>query len=143
MARKVINRLARASGTVPKEARTPAARVKTMERVDLMKLIQEGSEASPAVQKAARARLDELDRKEAKESALRAARRSGSKKVELPKLKSEKDMNKGGAVKKTMMAKGGMANGKAHMYVAGGAVMDNLTSAQRNMVKKMAAANKK
>jgi hypothetical protein len=130
MARKVINRLARASGTVPKEARTPAARVKTMERVDLMKLIQEGSEASPAVQKAARARLDELDRKEAKESALRAARRSGSKKVELPKLKSE-------------MAKGGMANGKAHMYVAGGAVMDNLTSAQRNMVKKMAAANKK
>ena len=130
MAKKVINRLARASRTIPKEARTPAARVKTMERVDLMKLIQEGSEASPAVQKAARARLDELDKKEAKESALRAARRSGSKNVELPKLKSE-------------MAKGGMANGKAHMYVAGGAVMDNLTSAQRNMVKKMAAANKK
>ena len=41
------------------------------------------------------------------------------------------------------MMRGGMANGKAHMYAAGGAVMDNLTSAQRNMVKKMAAANKK
>mgnify|MGYP003122852595 CR=1 FL=1 len=52
-------------------------------------------------------------------------------------------MNKGGAVKKPAMMRGGMANGKAHMYAAGGAVMDNLTAAQRNMVKKMAAANKK
>lgn len=51
--------------------------------------------------------------------------------------------NKGGAVKKNAMMRGGMANGKAHMYAAGGSVMDNLTSAQRNMVKKMAAANKK
>ena len=53
------------------------------------------------------------------------------------------DMNKGGAVKKAMMMRGGMANKKEHMYAAGGSVMDNLTSAQRNMVKKMAAANKK
>jgi hypothetical protein len=52
-------------------------------------------------------------------------------------------MNKGGAVKKPAMMRGGMANGKAHMYAAGGSVMDNLTAAQRNMVKKMAAANKK
>ena len=51
--------------------------------------------------------------------------------------------NKGGAVKKNAMMRGGMANGKAHMYAAGGTVMDNLTSAQKNMVKKMAAANKK
>ena len=43
---------------------------------------------------------------------------------------------------KTKMMRGGMANKKEHMYVAGGAVMDNLTPAQKNMVKKMAAANK-
>ena len=53
------------------------------------------------------------------------------------------DMNKGGAVKKNAMMRGGMANGKEHMYATGGSVMDNLTSAQKNMVKKMAAANKK
>ena len=52
-------------------------------------------------------------------------------------------MNKGGAVKKAMMMRGGMANKKEHMYATGGSVMDNLTSAQKNMVKKMAAANKK
>ena len=51
--------------------------------------------------------------------------------------------NKGGAVKKAQMMRGGMANKKEHMYAAGGSVMDNLTAAQRNMVKKMAAANKK
>jgi hypothetical protein len=44
---------------------------------------------------------------------------------------------------KARMMRGGMANKKEHMYAAGGAVMDNLTSAQKNMVKKMAAANKK
>lgn len=32
---------------------------------------------------------------------------------------------------------------KEHKYFAGGAVMDNLTSKQKNMVKAMAAANKK
>lgn len=32
---------------------------------------------------------------------------------------------KGGMMKKTQMAKGGMANGKQHMYVAGGSVTDN------------------
>jgi len=52
-------------------------------------------------------------------------------------------MNRGGAVKKAMMMRGGMANKKEHMYAAGGSVMDNLTFEQRNMVKKMAAANKK
>tara|TARA_B100001939_G_C16649808_1_gene491280 strand:+ start:199 stop:636 length:438 start_codon:yes stop_codon:yes gene_type:complete len=136
------SKLARASRTVPKEARTPAARVKVMKRTDLEKLVQEGSEASPEVQKAARARLRELDKIDAMEDALRRAKGSGSKNVDLPKLKSEKDMNKGGAVKKAQMMRGGMANKKEHMYAAGGSVMDNLTSAQKNMVKKMAAANK-
>ena len=51
---------------------------------------------------------------------------------------------KGGAVtKKTAMMRGGMANGKQHMYAAGGAVMDNLTAGQKRMVKAMAADNKK
>lgn len=44
--------------------------------------------------------------------------------------------------KKVEMGHGGMANGKKHMYTAGGSVMDNLTPAQKNMVKKMAEANK-
>ena len=50
---------------------------------------------------------------------------------------------RGGVAKKTAMMRGGMANGKKHNYFAGGSVVDNLTPAQKNMVKKMAAANKK
>jgi hypothetical protein len=46
------------------------------------------------------------------------------------------DMNKGGVVKKAMMMRGGMANGKAHMYAAGGAVMDNLNPGLRALQKK-------
>lgn len=38
---------------------------------------------------------------------------------------------------------GGMANKKKHSYSNGGSVIDNLTPAQKNMVKKMAAANTK
>jgi len=53
------------------------------------------------------------------------------------------DFNKGGAVKKTAMMRGGMANKKEHMYAAGGSVMDNLTSGQKRMVRAMAADNKK
>lgn len=41
------------------------------------------------------------------------------------------------------MMYGGMANKRKHNYVNGGSVIDNLTPAQKNMVKKMAAANKK
>ena len=102
--------------------------------------------------KSLRQKIQQLDKIEDKDSEKARLLESaiGSLKERLPNAVVKKvmeslkpDMNKGGAVKKTMMAKGGMANGKAHMYVAGGAVMDNLTSAQRNMVKKMAAANKK
>ena len=59
------------------------------------------------------------------------------------KVTDSLDMNKGGAVKKPAMMRGGMANGKQHMYAAGGAVMDNLTAGQKRMVKAMAADNKK
>ena len=61
-------------------------------------------------------------------------------------IKSSKGTQKkarGGVVKRTPMMRGGMANGKKHNYFAGGSVTDNLTPAQKNMVKKMAAANKK
>ena len=44
---------------------------------------------------------------------------------------------------KAKMMRGGMANKKEHMYVGGGSVTDNLTPAQKNMVRKMAAANKR
>ena len=44
---------------------------------------------------------------------------------------------KGGAVrKKTAMMRGGMANGKAHMYAAGGSVTDNLNPGLRALQKK-------
>ena len=56
--------------------------------------------------------------------------------------KKTKMMYGGMGKKKVEMAHGGMANGKKHMYAAGGSVMDNLTPAQRNMMKKMAEANK-
>lgn len=59
-------------------------------------------------------------------------------------VKPRRGMARGGvAKKKTAMMRGGMANGKKHNYFAGGSVTDNLTPAQKNMVKKMAAANKK
>jgi len=58
-------------------------------------------------------------------------------------LKPRRGMARGGVPKKKMMRGGGMANGKKHNYFAGGSVVDNLTPAQKNMVKKMAAANKK
>tara|TARA_R100001440_G_scaffold17849_1_gene29920 strand:+ start:328 stop:834 length:507 start_codon:yes stop_codon:yes gene_type:complete len=42
------------------------------------------------------------------------------------KVTDSLDMNKGGAAKKAMMMRGGMANGKTHMYAAGGNVTDKL-----------------
>ena len=44
-------------------------------------------------------------------------------------------MNRGGAVKKAMMMRGGMANGKMHMYSTGGDVKDNLNPGLRALKK--------
>ena len=97
-------------------------------------------------------KIQQLDRIEDRDSEkaqlLESAISDLKKRLPTPVVKKvmeslKPDMNKGGAVKKAMMMRGGMANKKEHMYAAGGSVMDNLTSAQRNMVKKMAAANKK
>lgn len=123
-----LSKLFRAGATVAKEARTPAAKRRVKKRVDLEKIVRDGDPDSKAV-KEAQAELDAMDAKEAAENNARRARAGGSKdkdKVDLPKLKSEKDMNKGGAVKKPTMMRGGMANGKAHMYAAGGNVTDKL-----------------
>lgn len=58
------------------------------------------------------------------------------------KEKKPKRMPKAPPSRPQMMY-GGMANKKKHNYAIGGSVIDNLTPAQKNMVNKMAAANKK
>lgn len=100
------------------------------------------------------ARIDELEPTKAGETGVRR-RKGGPKGMQGATERNVKDIDegvggrggldfrKGGVAKKVKMMRGGMANKKEHMYAAGGSVMDNLTSSQKNMVKKMAAANKK
>lgn len=57
--------------------------------------------------------------------------------------KKKKMMGGGMSKKRPEMMKGGMANGKKHMYAAGGSVMENLTPGQQRMVQAMARDNKK
>ena len=57
--------------------------------------------------------------------------------------KKKKMMGGGMSKKRPEMMKGGMANGKKHMYAAGGSVMDSLTPGQKKMVMAMARDNKK
>ena len=57
--------------------------------------------------------------------------------------KKKKMMGGGMSKKRPEMMKGGMANGKKHMYAAGGSVMDGLTPGQKKMVMAMARDNKK
>ena len=57
--------------------------------------------------------------------------------------KKKKMMGGGMSKKRPEMMKGGMANGKKHMYAAGGSVMENLTPGQKKMVMAMARDNKK
>ena len=127
-----LSKMARASATIAKESRTPAAKARVEKRLKLEAILKD-KDATKAERADARAALDKMDEKEAAQEMSRRARQGASqskRKVDLPPLKSE-------------MAYGGSVNGKKHMYAAGGSVMDNLTSAQKNMVKKMAAANKK
>ena len=127
-----ISKLARASATVAKEARTAAAKARAEKRVNLERIIRDGDPDSKAV-KNAKKQLREMDKKEAGEEMGRRARQGASqskRKVDLPPLKSE-------------MAYGGSVKGKKHMYAAGGSVMDNLTAGQKRMVRAMAADNQK
>ena len=53
------------------------------------------------------------------------------------------EMNKGGMTKKkTAMMRGGMANGKQHMYAAGGMVNDGLKALKASGPKGLEAYNK-
>ena len=144
MGKNIMSKISRAGRTVAPEARTSAAKAMAKKRVELENIIRDGDPDSKAV-KDAKAQIARMDKLEAEQNAALRARQSAAarkdKDVALPKLKSE--MNKGGAVKKPAMMRGGMANGKQHMYAAGGAVMDNLTAGQKRMVKAMAADNKK
>ena len=54
-----------------------------------------------------------------------------------------KMMGGGYSKERPAMMKGGMANGKKHMYAAGGSVMDGLTPGQKKMVMAMAKDNRK
>lgn len=71
------------------------------------------------------------------------AKKAGGKKS-MPKAPPSrpKMMHGGMSNKKPEFMYGGMANKKKHNYSIGGSVMDNLTPAQKNMVKKMAEGNK-
>ena len=144
MGKNIMSKISRAGRTVAPEARTSAAKAMAKKRVELENTIRDGDPDSKAV-KDAKAQIARMDKLEAEQNAALRARQSAAarkdKDVALPKLKSE--MNKGGAVKKPAMMRGGMANGKQHMYAAGGSVMDNLTAGQRRMVRAMAADNKK
>ena len=144
MGKNIMSKISRAGRTVAPEARTSAAKAMAKKRVELENIIRDGDPDSKAV-KDAKAQIARMDKLEAEQNAALRAKQSAAarkdKDVALPKLKSE--MNKGGAVNKPAMMRGGMANGKQHMYAAGGAVMDNLTAGQKRMVKAMAADNKK
>tara|TARA_E500000318_G_C3415672_1_gene155309 strand:- start:109 stop:543 length:435 start_codon:yes stop_codon:yes gene_type:complete len=144
MGKNIMSKITRAGRTVAPEARTSAAKAMAKKRVELENIIRDGDPDSKAV-KEAKEKIARMDKLEAEQNAARRAKQSAAarkdKDVPLPKLKSE--MNKGGAVKKPAMMRGGMANGKAHMYAAGGSVMDNLTAGQKRMVRAMAADNKK
>ena len=136
----------------------------------ILKEGSEATDAQKATARKKLAQMDKVEAQENASRSARASKNapeSAAKKEKLAPapLKSLEgrpvELNRGGAPKKkkvpvisigvgmaelkkgkTKMMRGGMANKKEHMYVAGGAVMDNLTPAQKNMVKKMAAANK-
>ena len=136
----------------------------------ILKEGSEATDAQKATARKKLAQMDRVEARETEQRSMRASKNAPEtpakkKKLEPPALKSLEglpdDFNRGGTPKKkkvpvisigvgmaelkkgkTKMMRGGMANKKEHMYVAGGAVMDNLTPAQKNMVKKMAAANK-
>jgi GrpB-like predicted nucleotidyltransferase (UPF0157 family) len=83
---------------------------------------------SEAMRRAREADLDEFDAEALLRRILRQnniATKSMAKKQD-PSGRINPDAKaKGGVAKKAQMMKGGMANGKTHMYSAGGSVQDN------------------
>ena len=84
---------------------------------------------SEAMRRAREADLDEFDAEALLRRILRQnniATPEGMAKKQNPAGRINPDKKaKGGVAKKAQMMKGGMANGKAHMYSAGGSVQDN------------------
>jgi GrpB-like predicted nucleotidyltransferase (UPF0157 family) len=84
---------------------------------------------SEAMRRAREADLDEFDAEALLRRILRQnniATPEGMAKKQNPAGRINPDKKaKGGVAKKAQMMKGGMANGKAHMYSAGGSVTDN------------------
>ena len=84
---------------------------------------------SEAMRRAREADLDEFDAEALLRRILRQnniATPEGMAKKQNPAGRINPDKKaKGGVAKKAQMMKGGMANGKSHMYSAGGSVTDN------------------
>ena len=93
-----------------------------MSTSDLKKMIQKDSGAS---RQAATAAFKELEKREGNMgysvTLILGGRKLGPDTMDIPKSKPKKAKNN-----KAEMSKGGMANGKLHMYTGGGAVKDNL-----------------
>lgn len=84
---------------------------------------------SEAMRRAREADLDEFDAEALLRRILRqnniATPKSMAKKQDRSGRINPDAKAKGGVAKKAQMMKGGMANGKTHMYSAGGSVQDN------------------
>ena len=93
-----------------------------MDTSDLKKMIQKDSGAS---KQAAKAAFKELEKREGdmgySVTLILGGRKREPDTMDLPKSKPTKKERE----KKTAMARGGMAYGKEHMYVAGGSVQMN------------------
>lgn len=59
------------------------------------------------------------------ETLMKSLEKRASKEIAAERENLGLKNNKGGYIKKTQMAYGGMANGKKHMYAAGGSVTEN------------------
>ena len=150
-----LSKFLRAFLTVNPLARTGKSKSLAETKAGLERILQEGSEATAAEKKKARQRLREIAKAEDVENVQRSARQSKAapesaakkKKLAPPALKIDSlpdDFNKGGKATKKVpvisigvgmaemkkskakMMRGGMANKKEHMYVAGGSVTDKL-----------------
>ena len=97
-----------------------------MSTSDLKKMIQKDSGAS---KQAATAAFKELEKREGNMgysvTLILGGRKLGPDKMDMPKSKP----------KKAEMAKGGMANGKLHMYTGGGSVTDKMNPGLRALNK--------
>lgn len=106
----------------PSMARAKKARTK--------KASEQATEQAAAKRKMTQAEPTKKERKKAKDDAkaetlMKSLEKRASKEIATEREKLGLKNNKGGYIKKTQMAYGGMAGGKKHMYLAGGSVTEN------------------